>query len=75
MSTENIAQAIRDTLISPNEVDRNLEAANIVDALFAVARGLFAIAEAIKEHGKADLNIDYRALNDLPRNRREAAER
>jgi hypothetical protein len=29
--TDHTAQAIRDTLISPNECDRNLEAANVVD--------------------------------------------
>jgi hypothetical protein len=32
------AEAIRATLISPNESDRNLEAANVVDGLFAIAR-------------------------------------
>jgi len=38
-----------DCFISPNESDRNLEAANVVDGLFAIARGLTAIAKAIEE--------------------------
>jgi hypothetical protein len=35
-----VAKAILDTLISPNEADQNLEAANVVDGLFAIARAL-----------------------------------
>ena len=35
-------------LRSPNESDSNGEAANVVDGLFAIARGLHAVAEAIK---------------------------
>ena len=38
-----------DCFISPSECDRNLEAANVVDGLFAIARGLTAIADAIEE--------------------------
>lgn len=34
------AHALRDTLISPNESDANLEFANVVDGLFAVARAI-----------------------------------
>lgn len=37
--------------ISPNVPDRNLEPANVVDALDKVARGLFDIADAIRETG------------------------
>ena len=33
-----IAQALRDTLISPNEADSNMEPANIVDAVVKAAR-------------------------------------
>jgi hypothetical protein len=43
-----VAEAIVETLISPNEADRNMEAANVVDALFAIARGLNAIAVSIE---------------------------
>jgi hypothetical protein len=35
-------------LISSNESDRNLEAANVVDGLFAIARGLNRLAEAVE---------------------------
>lgn len=35
-----IAKAIEDSLISPNEADRNLEPANVVDGLFALARAI-----------------------------------
>jgi hypothetical protein len=42
------ADALRDALISLNERDSNLEPANVVDGLFAIARGLVAVAEAIE---------------------------
>jgi hypothetical protein len=41
-----LAGAIWGTLQSPNEVDRNLENANVVDGLFAIARGLHHVARA-----------------------------
>jgi hypothetical protein len=34
------AEAIEKTLVSPHEHDRNLEAANVVDGLFAIARAI-----------------------------------
>ena len=43
-----VAQALRETLISPNECDSNLEPANVVDGLFAIARALVAVAKAIE---------------------------
>jgi hypothetical protein len=43
-----VAQALRETLISPNECDANLEPANVVDGLFAIARALMAVAKAIE---------------------------
>ena len=48
-----IANALRDVLISPNECDSNFEAANVVDGLFAIARALNRIAEAIEAPSKA----------------------
>ena len=42
-----IAAAIRATLISPNEADRNLEPANIVDGLFAIARAITSVSQSI----------------------------
>jgi hypothetical protein len=44
-----VVDALTATLISPNELGRNFEAANVVDGLFAIARGLHAVAEAIRE--------------------------
>jgi hypothetical protein len=41
--------ALRDCLISPNEGDRNGEAANVVDGLFAIARALDRLASAVEE--------------------------
>lgn len=44
---DQIADAIRDCFISPNETDSNWENANIVDVLGKISRGLFAVARAI----------------------------
>lgn len=46
--TGQLTEAIRATLISPNETDSNLEPANVVDGLYAIARALNRIAEAIE---------------------------
>jgi hypothetical protein len=46
--SEDIAKALRDTLISPNEADSNLEPANVVDGLFKIARAILRLAEAIE---------------------------
>ncbi len=46
-----IAEAVLATLISPNESDRNGESANVVDGLFAIARGLQAIARNLERLG------------------------
>lgn len=43
----NTAQALKETLISPNVADSNMEPANVVDVVNNVARGCFAIAKAI----------------------------
>jgi uncharacterized protein Yka (UPF0111/DUF47 family) len=47
------ADAIRATLISPNESDRNLEAANVVDGLFAIARAINRLADAAETAGES----------------------
>ena len=44
---DDIALALRETLISPNVPDSNMEAANVVDALAHIAKGLLAVATAI----------------------------
>lgn len=58
MSKE-IASALRDTLISPNVCDSNLESANVVDAL---DDGLGRIARALRLLGNADASTPLGAL-------------
>jgi hypothetical protein len=48
MEKTDLGEALRETLISPNECDSNLEPANLVDGLFAIARALMAVAKAIE---------------------------
>lgn len=48
------AAAIREALISPNEHDQNLEPANVVDGLFAIARALHAVARELRDLGNGD---------------------
>jgi hypothetical protein len=50
-NTDRMAEAIRAALISPNESDSNGEAANVVDGLFAIARALDRVANAINDAG------------------------
>ena len=47
------AAALRDVFVSPNEADRNLEPANVVDGLYAIARGLHAVATSLDRIGVA----------------------
>jgi hypothetical protein len=49
MSNNPLADAIRATLISPNETDSNLEPANVVDGLFAIARALNRISVSLDD--------------------------
>jgi hypothetical protein len=44
-----IGNALRGTLISPNESDANGEPANVVDGLFAIARAIEGLAQAIRD--------------------------
>lgn len=50
---QDLVRAIREILISPNVLDSNCEAANLVDAVAKVATGLHKIAEAIERHASA----------------------
>lgn len=43
---DQLVDVLYETLISPNERDRNMEAANVVDGLFAIARAINRLAEA-----------------------------
>ena len=45
------AAALRDVFESPNEADRNLEPANVVDGLFAIARAIHRLAETLARPG------------------------
>jgi hypothetical protein len=47
--SEDTAAALDRNFTSPNESDRNFEAANVVDGLFAIARSLDHVAEAVQE--------------------------
>jgi hypothetical protein len=44
-----LCTTLQDCLISPNEADRNLEAANGVDGLFAIARSINGLSQAVSE--------------------------
>ncbi len=44
------ADALRDTLISPNVSDSNFEPANVVDALAGIAQAINNLASAVREH-------------------------
>jgi len=48
------ADAILRTFISPNEVDSNWEAANVVDGLFAISRSIYFLAETLKSKQATD---------------------
>lgn len=48
MCDDEIAEAIDRNFMSPNESDSNFESANVVDGLFAIARSILELAEAVK---------------------------
>jgi len=47
-----VANAIHDNFTSPNESDSNFEPANVVDGLFAIARAIHRVADAMLEARK-----------------------
>lgn len=47
MLNANTASAIESCFISPNECDSNLESANVVDGLFAIARAISDLSKSI----------------------------
>jgi hypothetical protein len=51
---EQVATAVVQCFTSPNECDRNGETANVVDGLFAIARALDGVADAIAGRGAKD---------------------
>ncbi len=66
-----IADALDRNLTSPNEADRNLESANVVDGLFAIARGLRHVANALEKLGGADTNTPMGAIEALSKEVKE----
>lgn len=48
MNAPETAEALYETLISPNESDSNLEAANVVDGLFFIGRAIARLAKAVE---------------------------
>lgn len=46
--SKDAARAIHESFVSPNECDRNMEPANVVDGLFAIARAINGLTNAIK---------------------------
>jgi hypothetical protein len=55
---DHTAEALRATLISATEEDQNLESANVVDGLFAIARALEHIAHEIKYLGNGNASTE-----------------
>lgn len=75
MPNDKTADAIRDGLISPNEMDRNYEAANVVDGLFAIARSVDRLASAIYKLGLSDGSTPMGAIESHGVVLKDAAER
>ena len=49
IETKDLRAALSDVFVSPNEMDSNMEAANIVDGLFAIARALNRIGKCLED--------------------------
>lgn len=60
-----IMTAMYDLFVSPNEPDSNGEAANVVDGLFAIARGLHAVARSIQYLGNGEASTPFGAIEAL----------
>ena len=71
MAQDKVAEAIADAFISPNELDRNMEPANVVDGLFAIARGLNKVAIALDRLGTNDAATPMGAIELLAKEVRD----
>lgn len=69
-----ISQAIYHVLESPNECDRNLEPANVVDGLFAIARSLVGVAAAIDRLGTGSASTPMGAIEVLSKEVRDGCQ-
>lgn len=67
--TERLEDTLGSVFISPNELDRNWESANMVDGLFAIARALEHVAAAIEKHGERE---ETSPAADRPTSRKES---
>ena len=65
MTNDQLAEALSEALVSPNEQDQNVVPANVVDGLFVIAQGLQGIAVSIKYLGNADAATPLGALEAL----------
>jgi len=63
--TDRLDGAIWGTLSTPNESDSNGESANVVDGLFAIARGLDAVAVALTRLGNNDADTHMGAIESM----------
>ena len=52
--TDPPVMAIAAGLVSPNEADTNGEPANVVDGLFAIARAIDRLADAVRGRSETD---------------------
>ncbi len=62
---DQVAEAILETLVSPNESDSNFESANVVDGLFAIAHALNKVAQALERLGTNDAATPMGAIEML----------
>lgn len=63
---KDVANALREVFISPNESDRNFESANVVDGLFAISRSIRRVADALNQIAETQGAIVPRPLEDKP---------
>ena len=60
-----IADALTNTLSTPNEMDSNFETANVTDALFAIARAIERNAKALERLGTNGATTEMGAIELL----------
>ncbi len=70
-----VADALRETLISPNVSDRNMEDANVVDTLDNCASGLQRIGRALERLGLDEASTPLGAIEVLSKEIKEGSER
>jgi hypothetical protein len=73
-AAQHTARAMYDVLSSPNETDSNFETANVVDGLFAIARSMDRVADALRSLGTNNAATEMGALEAHSKNMREGIE-